>query len=342
MNNSTDAIRILREKNISALKEDLQAAASQLEFTDDEVARKRIKRRIESLEQEILVEEEKLAGPAPPLATPAPHSFESKEEEGRGQQPSVFIPGRRWALLAGVNQYDDYSPLQVCVKDVEAISQRLIGAGYDPDHLRLLTDNEERLPTREEIITALQSWADLTGPDDLLLFYYSGHGDADGDDTYLVARNGRRKTLPLTAIKLSDVTKILRSAPARARIIILDACHSGADIRGKGAPAMSEDFIKHVFEQAEGLVVIASCKQGEKSYEWLEQERSAFTHFLLEALEGKADIDNKKFVTVQDVNRYVRYHVSLWAGRNNRSQTPTLACEVSGDIILADYRRHKP
>jgi hypothetical protein len=338
MNDTTDTFRKLREENISALREDLEAATGQLEFTDDEVARRRIKRRIEHLELEIRDEEKRLVSPSDSSPPPA---RKSGEGEAPDQQSRIFAPGRRWAVLAGVNQYDDYGELHVCVKDVQAISRRLVNAGYEPDHLRLLTDNEERLPTREEILTALQSWADLTEPDDLLLFYYSGHGEADDQDTYLVARNGRSITLPLTAVKLSDVTVIMRSAKARAKIIILDACHSGANLPGKGAPAMTEEFIRHVFEQAEGLAVIASCKQGEQSYEWQEQERSAFTHFLLEALEGQADLDQKNFVTVQDVNRYVRYQVSLWAGRRNRRQTPTLVAEVSGDIILADYRRHK-
>ncbi len=341
MSDSTDTFRKLREENILALKEDLEAAARQLEFTEDEVARRRIKRRIEYLEREIRDEEKKLVRPASaPDSSPTP-AHKAREGEAPDEQSRIFAPGRRWAVLAGVNQYDDYGELHVCVNDVEAISQRLISAGYEPDHLRLLTDDEERLPTREEIITALRSWANLTEPDDLLLFYYSGHGWADSQDTYLIARNGRSIDLPLTAVKLSDVTGIMRAAEARAKIIILDACHSGADLPGKGAPAMTEEFIQHVFEQAEGLAIIASCKQGEKSYEWQEQERSAFTHFLLEALEGQADLDRKDFVTVQDVNRYVRHQVSLWAARRNRSQTPTLVSEVSGDIILADYRQHK-
>jgi len=52
MNDSTNDFRKLREENILALKEDLEAGARQLEFTEDEVARRRIKRRIEYLDRE--------------------------------------------------------------------------------------------------------------------------------------------------------------------------------------------------------------------------------------------------------------------------------------------------
>lgn len=100
---------------------------------------------------------------------------------------------------------------------------------------------------------------------------------------------------------------------------------------------MPKDFIRRVFEQAEGLAVLASCKQGQLSYEWHENERSVFTHFLLQAFGGAADRDEKGFVTVQDASRHVTDGVKLWASQRNRIQTPTLQYTVAGDIILVRY-----
>jgi uncharacterized caspase-like protein len=141
-----------------------------------------------------------------------------------------------------------------------------------------------------------------------------------------------------TAIPTVRIEQIMRAAAARAKVLILDACHSGADIPGKGSLVMNEQFIKRVYEQAEGLAILGSCKQGQLSYERDEKDFSAFTHYLLEGLSGAADMTGKKFVTVQDVSLYVLNEVKAWAALNNRSQTPTLANEVAGDIILADYR----
>jgi uncharacterized caspase-like protein len=78
----------------------------------------------------------------------------------------------------------------------------------------------------------------------LFLFYYSGHGDEDEGKSYLVARNGRQLMLSDTAVRVSRVKEIMEQAPARAKVIILDACHSGADISGKGPKWMSEEFIR--------------------------------------------------------------------------------------------------
>jgi len=254
---------------------------------------------------------------------------------------SFYGVGNRWAVLVGVNEYDDetnYGCLHVCVKDAHAIREQLVTGGSDPARIRLLTDDSPEPPTRDNILVALKAVADATEPDDLLFFYYSGHGDEDGGESYLVARNGKRLVLSDTAVRVSRIKEIMEQAPARAKVIVLDACHSGADIGGKGPKPMSEEFIRRVFEQAEGLAILASCKQGQVSYEWQAQEQSAFTHFLLEALAGQADRDEKGFVTVQDANRHVTNGVKLWASQRNLSQTPTLQYTVAGDIILVRYQ----
>jgi len=102
---------------------------------------------------------------------------------------------------------------------------------------------------------------------------------------------------------------------------------------------MTKEFIERVFEQAEGMAILASCKQGQLSYEWRLQERSVFTHYLLDALQGEADLDEKGFVTVQDASRHVTDGVKLWAIQRDVSQTPTLQYTVAGDIILTQYAK---
>lgn len=266
------------------------------------------------------------------------------ETKGNGvpaDSEHLYGTGTSWAVLVGVNEYEDsanYGELEVCVKDVKAVHEQLIAGGFDSARIRLLTDHTDEPPTRANILTALKAVADATEPDDLLLFYYSGHGEEDGGESYLVAQDGRRLVLSDTAVPLSRVKKIMEGALARAKIIVLDACHSGADIGGKGPKPMSEAFIRRVFEQAKGMVILASCKQGQLSYEWRENERSVFTHFLLEALGGAADRDEKGFVTVQDANRHVVNGVKLWASQHNTSQTPTLQYTVAGDIVLIHYQ----
>jgi len=250
--------------------------------------------------------------------------------------------GKKRAILVGVNQYEDnsnYGKLGVCVQDVAAIHDKIITSGYAEDRVRVLTDNSvEDLPTRNRIIAALRSVASVSEPNDLFLFYYSGHGDMEDGESYLVCRDGYKNSLKDTALSVKLVEQIMRASSARAKVIILDCCHSGADLGAKGSPAMPDEYIKRVFEEAEGLAVLSSCKQHERSYVYPEKDSSAFTHYLLEGLTGNADTDGKGFVTVQDVNRYVSDKVKDWAAHRNLMQTPIFNPTMAGDIILIDHR----
>jgi hypothetical protein len=276
--------------------------------------------------------------------TPAPTEAPRK---GSGQADAAPIEwigqGRRWAVLVGVNQYDDwqnYGNLEVCVKDVEAIQQALIAGGYEPERIRLLTDDSAEKPSRVNILTTLRAVANATEPEDSLLFYYSGHGDIDGNASYLIAKEGHAVALEDTAVSLTRIKEIMMEASARAKAVILDACHSGAKV-GKGARPMSAEFIRRVFTEAEGMVILASCQQGEKSYEWRAKERSVFTHYLLEAMSGTADYAQKGFVSFNDAGAHVVNYVKLWASQQKVSQTPTMESKISGDIILAYYNQNE-
>ncbi|MFQ5652771.1 MAG: SIR2 family protein, partial [bacterium] len=250
----------------------------------------------------------------------------------------ILNTGKAWALLVGVNNYDDphIANLKVCVDDVTAIQQSLT-KGYQAT--KLLTDaTPDRLPTRANILAELSIVAQAAGEGDLLLFYFSGHGVAEAGESYLLPRDARLSALKHTAVAMHDVRELLEQSPARAKVIMLDACHSGASI-GKAEPIMTPEFIQRVFEEAEGMAVLASCKQGQQSWEWRDKNRSVFTYYLLEALYGKADLDKKGFVTVSDASRYITDGVKSWAVERGVPQTPTLQYTVAGDIVLNRYSK---
>jgi uncharacterized caspase-like protein len=241
-------------------------------------------------------------------------------------------------LFAGINRYDDphIADLHVCVNDVSSV-QNLLAGKYQAARL-LVSGAPDCEPNRANILGELSNLAQLAGEGDLLFFYFSGHGLAQDGESYLLPSDVRLSAMQQTAIAISDVRRIMDQSEAAARVILLDACHSGAAI-GKAVPQMSEEFIRRVFEEAEGSAVLASCKQGQQSWEWPETGNSVFTHFLLEALQGKADGDGKGFVTVSDAGRYVTDGVKRWAAANGVPQTPTLQYLVAGDIVLAKYQR---
>ncbi|MBN1872833.1 MAG: caspase family protein [Anaerolineae bacterium] len=263
---------------------------------------------------------------------------ESQKSRPSGSSKVYHGIRKAWAVLVGINHYNDafIHSLKVCVDDVTAIHQTLSGR-YEV--ARLLTDaTSEYLPMRANILGELASVTQAASADDLFLFYFSGHGLAREGESYLLARDTRFSALDTTAIAMRDIRRYIQQSPAHAKIIVLDACHSGASI-GKSEPTMTPEFIQRVFEQAEGIAVLASCKENQQSWEWPEKRRSVFTYYLLDALTGKADFEGKGFVTVSDVSNYVTDGVRAWAANKSVPQTPTLQYTVAGDIVLLRYDR---
>ncbi|MBN1487595.1 MAG: AAA-like domain-containing protein [Anaerolineae bacterium] len=254
----------------------------------------------------------------------------AKGQAASGSSKVYHGTGKAWAVLVGINHYecDFIHSLKVCVDDVKAIHQALSG-GYEV--AKLLTD-----ATRADILGGLSTVAQAAAEDDLLLFYFSGHGMAQNGESYLLARDTQLSALKHTAIAMKDIRELIEQSPAHAKVIVLDACHSGASI-GKAEPVMTSEFIQRVFEQAEGMAVLASCKENQQSWEWTEKHRSVFTYYLLDALTGKADFEKKGFVTVSDTSNYVSNGVKTWAAQRGVPQTPTLQYTVAGDIILLQY-----
>jgi tetratricopeptide (TPR) repeat protein len=171
---------------------------------------------------------------------------------------------------------------------------------------------------RQAILDAL---ADLTdpqrvGPDDMIVFFYSGHGLMAGPTIGICPYD---YTDPSTLISDEEITAILRRSPARHKLCLIEACKSSA---GMGIePGSVEHFNQKRREIAGGLAYLTSTRAGAPS--WGENGKGGyFTQYLLEGLDqGLADADHDRIVTVGEIFAYVRERVS---GRTNRQQVPEI------------------
>jgi len=241
----------------------------------------------------------------------------------------------RYALLIGVRDYLDpgYRPLPHTIPDVTELAKILTAAGYV---LRLLhSDQRDDLlkPTRENIWGELESLAKTTGPGDLLLVHFGGHGDLIGNHAYLLPYNGRKASLARTAIDLDEFKQTFADAGAQARILLLDACHSGI---GRDARGMDAAFEKHIYLEATGTAVLASCRQGEVAYEHHNSTHGAFTYYLLEGLRGAAMQPGNHFVSFDRLKDYVTNEVKKWAIGQGKQQWPNASTQLVGDPPLVE------
>ncbi|MEH2332883.1 caspase family protein [Nostoc sp.] len=146
-----------------------------------------------------------------------------------------------YALLVGIDNYPDLNHrLQGCVNDITAIeqylSERLDQKEYQL-HLQTLKDDQA---TRQAVIDGFRKHLCQAGQNDIVLFYYSGHGSQEPapeeywhlepDHLYesLVCYDSRPKDgLSLTDKELAKlIAEVAEKDPHIT--IILDCCHSGS------------------------------------------------------------------------------------------------------------------
>lgn len=151
-----------------------------------------------------------------------------------------------YALLVGIDQYHPDSRvrnLHGCVNDVQ-VMQSFLQQYYHPliETAHQITCLLNEQASRENVINTFGSHLGQAGPDDFVLFYYSGHGsheptsdafkagDALGQNETLVCYDSR---LP-QGYDLADkelAVLISRLNSDAQKIIILDSCHSGSATR---------------------------------------------------------------------------------------------------------------
>ncbi len=252
------------------------------------------------------------------------------------------LDGRtRYALLVGINEYQGYPGLDVCSSDAHAVGDSLRNRGYERDAgIQIVTDEDGDHPNRDLITNKM---SDLAAKEcDLLLFYFSGHGGTVGEESYLVMPQSSPANLKNSGIPLTALRQILIASKAKSKVIIIDCCHSGVSFVSKGdeVESLTLRHINHLYSDAKGWVVLASCEQTEFSYVWGDKKRSVFTHFLLEALAGEADFQKLGFVSAFNAYSYVQPRVKEWTvqKQTKTAQTPSISAETAGDIVLAIYK----
>lgn len=255
------------------------------------------------------------------------------------QAPELHPIKNRWALLVGVNSYNDpnFGRLNFCVDDVLALKKKLKALNYTVVCLHdELEHGDSRFSTRDNVEAELIQLCTMVEPDDILLVHFACHGELLNRKPVLILNNTRFPTLEKTGLSLEEVKQHMRLSQARRLVLTLDACHMGVET-GRGID--DPQFIHNAYELAEGFALIAASTAQQKAQEWHGKKHGVFTYYLLEALDGKADRGSKDFVTVDDIKTYLLDTLRRWRVENGGIiQEPTAYTEGSGDIILVDYR----
>ena len=237
--------------------------------------------------------------PAPVAPTPAPLTL-----------PKV------WAVVVGVAAYDHMPALRYTDDDAYrfyAFLKSIEGGALPDQQVRLLIDEDA---TRENILSALEEVFSMAEKQDLVVFYFSGHG-----------LNG--SFLPINfdgfnnKIGHDEIADLFNKCRARNKLCLADACHSGSlfAMRSTGEEPILTQYYQTLAKSISGTALLMSSKSDETSLESSGLRQGVFSHFLIRGLKGEADKNKDKLVTLQELYDFIYQNVRAYTG--NR-QSPVI------------------
>ena len=243
------------------------------------------------------------------------------------------------AVVIGNRHYSgDVPDAEFAVRDAKYVKEYLIKAmGYRTGNIFYYTN-----ATLSNMKVAFKELKNAVRPDRSDVFvYYSGHGapEPDSKQGYFVPVDANPNYIQETGYPVGDLYAILNETGAKSTTVVIDACFSGASDQGMILKNISPIFIEvDKSFLTIGNSAIFTSSTGEQVSSWYrEKKHSLFTYYFLKALQGDADSNNDKILTLSEIKNYIDDEVPYMARRlNNRVQTPGLQT-VNREKILISY-----
>lgn len=242
------------------------------------------------------------------------------------------------ALLIGVSNFGEgYASLLTPIKNIAALQEVLLDPEKGAFNQVISISNPD--PTEMEI--AIDELFYGRSNDDVVLLYFSGHGDIDEyGNLYFTTRISRKnqqgKLLTTTALAANAIHQKMSVSSGKQQIVILDCCFSGA---------FAEGLIK-VRENLgqRGRVILTSSTSIQSSFEEEFSPLSIYTSYLVEGIEtGAADLDNKGAISIKNLHDYTakkikgvfpRMQPEIYALQPERLEIPIAKAPIS------EYKRN--
>jgi hypothetical protein len=158
----------------------------------------------------------------------------AQDAPAAGSEVAVISEGKYYALLIGINDYQDsdITDLDNPVRDAESLCKVLLSKyTFDEGNIVFLKN-----PTQAELISTLDEFTGLLTSNDNLLIFYAGHGywDEKGNVGYWFPTDATRNST-VNWFRNSTLRDFIGSIESRHTLLIADACFSGAIFKTRAA-----------------------------------------------------------------------------------------------------------
>ncbi|MDO4576454.1 MAG: SUMF1/EgtB/PvdO family nonheme iron enzyme [Planctomycetia bacterium] len=247
---------------------------------------------------------------------------------------------RKFALLVGVTDYAEMSGLTCCVKDIHAIRNQLIKLGFKENDIYTLESGKaaKELPTKRNVLERLDLVLGQVKVGDMVFFAFAGHGAETGREQYICPMETELDNLSETAVPIPLILEKLDASDARFKWLVVDACRNNPfNRRVSGATTL-----QGIDDPPKGVLLLQSCGQNEYSHEDPNLGQGLFTASFVEALSGKADMNQDGTLTLMEVCSYTTEATNRRAlDLFRKYQRPYLNGDVTDFVLTEDLKRPK-
>jgi len=244
------------------------------------------------------------------------------------------------ALVIGISRYKNSNVPSVdyAVHGATIMREYLIHTlGYSEKRIIYAEDENAG---KNDFNIMLQRLANYVKPGKSDVFvYYNGHGapDTKTNEAFFVPYDCDPEYADVSGFPVSDFYSQIAKLPARSITVVLDACFSGSTPKGlllKGAsPALLK--VKNPIAAIQNGIVFSSSSENQLSNWYPEKKHGLFTYFFLKGLQGGADANGDKQITVGELEKYLNDNIPEIAREQNREQTPQVLGDTS--MVLVKY-----
>jgi Caspase domain len=199
--------------------------------------------------------------------------------------------GRVLVVAVGVAAYQRMNALPHTDDDARQLVASLRAAGVLHPASVVLTDAQA---TKAHVREAMRNAARAAGPNDLVLFFFSGHGDQVDTPRSAAELDGRAETIELydEALRDTELQQMTDQINARMVLVALDSCFSGGFRNVVDRPN-----VLGLFSSEEDLTSTVADRFEAGGY---------LSYYLRTGLAGEADNDGDRIVTAGELTTYLR------------------------------------
>ena len=203
---------------------------------------------------------------------------------------------RTYLVSVGIADYSGFpqkiNNLRLTTKDAQTIVD-LYSKNTSVNYSILLNDKA----TKDRILRAIKKVFNKASEEDIVVFFFSGHGYPGGFCTY----DGN--------LGYEEVRKAMSQSKSKNKMMFVDACRSGGmrvdETIAQGAMTAAKNA---------NVMLFLSSRNNENSIERRDMQNGFFTTYLQKGLKGNADTNRNRIITAKELFDFVHQGVSQISG----------------------------